>query len=121
MSIKINEETGEATKVCTHCHRELPIEKFNKSKRAKDGYQCYCRECQASVNKTTLQETKAITRGLALGGVSTQELHQELKKRKDFDLAKAFTPRELMNALYDYGYRGTLTIVQTHQVTLSHD
>ena len=39
------------TKVCTHCGRELPISKFGRHSRTKDGYQPCCKECQSEMNK----------------------------------------------------------------------
>ena len=36
----------ENTKVCSKCGRELPTSEFNKDKKAKDGLQRYCKECQ---------------------------------------------------------------------------
>ena len=34
------------TKVCKDCGRELPIDKFGKAFRSKDGYNHICRECK---------------------------------------------------------------------------
>ena len=38
-------------KVCSHCGRELPISKFGRHSRTKDGYQPCCKECQSEMNK----------------------------------------------------------------------
>lgn len=39
-----------ATKVCSHCGRELPVENFGRHSRTKDGYQPCCKECQSKQN-----------------------------------------------------------------------
>lgn len=44
-----------------------------------------------------------------------------LRQDKEFDLKDWFTPRELINALYDLGYRGELSIMIEHKVKLSHE
>lgn len=36
----------ENTKKCSKCGRELPIECFYTYNRSKDGYQCWCKDCQ---------------------------------------------------------------------------
>ena len=41
----------QATKVCSHCGRELPVENFGRHSRTKDGYQPCCKECQSEMNK----------------------------------------------------------------------
>lgn len=41
----------QATKVCSHCGRELPVENFWRHSRTKDGYQPCCKECQSEMNK----------------------------------------------------------------------
>ena len=33
-------------KYCSHCKRELPIEKFGKNRSEKDGFQRWCKECK---------------------------------------------------------------------------
>lgn len=46
----------EETKKCTKCGRELPLSKFAKNKVKKDGYNCWCKECQNQYNKQYRQE-----------------------------------------------------------------
>lgn len=36
----------ENTKICSKCGRELPLSEFNKYKRAKEGLQSYCKDCE---------------------------------------------------------------------------
>jgi hypothetical protein len=38
-------------KECPHCHRFLPLSKFNKDKNTKDGLSCYCRKCLAKKSR----------------------------------------------------------------------
>lgn len=45
------EKEPQATKVCSHCGRELPVENFGRHSRTKDGYQPCCKECQSEMNK----------------------------------------------------------------------
>lgn len=47
------------TKVCKHCGRELPVIMFHKKAKSPDGYQCYCKECSAAMNKETQLKKKA--------------------------------------------------------------
>ena len=44
----VTEKAEIATKVCSRCGRELPVEKFGRHSKTKDGYQPICRECRAS-------------------------------------------------------------------------
>lgn len=39
-----------ATKVCPRCGIEKDVEEFYKSKQAKDGRRCYCKECEKKMN-----------------------------------------------------------------------
>lgn len=48
----------EETKVCKRCGRELPLSEFNKRKVAKDGYDCWCKECRKEYNKQYREEHK---------------------------------------------------------------
>ncbi|MEU3599865.1 HNH endonuclease signature motif containing protein [Streptomyces sp. NPDC006798] len=40
-------------KYCKKGDHEVPLEEFNKSKKAKDGLQSYCRDCQKGAHKET--------------------------------------------------------------------
>ncbi len=58
----------EPGKECRHCHIVKPAADFNKSQKAKDGLQIYCRSCQAKVSKKYFtkikkREQKAIEAG----------------------------------------------------------
>jgi hypothetical protein len=39
------------TKVCSRCKRELPVSRFGKNSRMKDGYQPLCHECKSEVSR----------------------------------------------------------------------
>ena len=85
-------------KVCSRCHRELPIENFN---RCGNGYQSWCRDCKTEYSK----EKRNTQRG---------------QRAKGNPALKDFTPRELLDELFFRGYRGTLEFkeVKIHKITL---
>ncbi len=39
-------EPPKTTKVCTKCHRELPLERFGQNHRSSDGLKVYCKDCE---------------------------------------------------------------------------
>lgn len=49
-----------ATKVCSKCGRELPIENFRKNPKAKDGYLNTCRECMSATMKEAYAKKNGI-------------------------------------------------------------
>lgn len=84
-------------KECKRCHRILDESEFYISRKAKDGLQPYCKQCQNECYK------ERMGRG---------------KYRKVFtnpELAP-FTPRQLMDELKARGYSGTLKYVQTIEI-----
>ena len=96
------------TKTCRFCERELTLDHFNKSARAKDGYQCYCRECQSLMNKERNAKLKAEAANApkeaekpatpAAPATATQPPMRE-KSLADFE------PREIFLYLESIGYR----------------
>ena len=46
------------TKVCSKCGRILPVDNFYKDSKAKDGLQCWCRECCSKYRQTYNQTHK---------------------------------------------------------------
>jgi hypothetical protein len=38
-------------KRCAHCKEKKELKYFNKKKSTKDGYYCYCKECNSKLNK----------------------------------------------------------------------
>lgn len=76
----------ETTKTCTKCGRTLPLEKFNKSSKNKDGYRHFCKDC---IHKYYIQYrdkkvkfSEAVRQANPLESFKTNELITELKKRQ---------------------------------------
>lgn len=88
------------TKICSKCGRELPISEFYKNKQANDGLTCRCRSCQKEANRVT--QEKKFKKMLSGNGLS------------------AYTPRELMQELFNRGYRGTLEYTEVHKIDISN-
>ncbi len=80
------------TKRCLKCGRELPASEFYVKKRAADGLQAWCKECQktASHNKFAYK-------------AHCKCCNPELER---------FTPRQLIEELKNRGYTGELQYVQ---------
>ena len=98
-------------KVCSRCGRSLPITEFGLNKKAADGHNAICKECDYQI--------KSKPRKPNLARVSTDDLLTELQKRQ-VRLSKVEpTPRELMQKLYKMGYRGSLKIVREETVDLA--
>ena len=123
--VHINENTGEETKYCPCCKRELPVTSFAKNSDPKsDGYRSYCKECQQKKNKVyNARRTEKLRAARqsdpsVLKRFSNSELLKELSTRDGINLLEAFPPRILLRTLYDYGFRGDLTITTTKTVKL---
>ena len=94
------------TKVCKHCGRELPVDKFCKSTKAADRLQSWCKECSREY---------ARQRDMAK---AERAFRFENQKGQDPDNPLAqFTTRQLMAELFSRGYRGTLSY--TKQIDIS--
>lgn len=88
------------TKVCKKCGNELPITQFYPNHKAKDGLQCYCKECIKAYNKMRLNaQCKALS--MVKSGLS------------------AYTPRELMEELRRRGYTGVLEYTEVHKIDIT--
>ena len=107
------------TKRCARCGRELPLDHFHKSAKALDGLQSWRNECKSGYSHD--QKVSRSAPRVGLSDYTDAQLVAELNRRKDFNLNDHFTPRDLINALYDLGYRGELTIMIEHTVKLSHE
>lgn len=46
-------------KRCSRCGRVLPVGSFYRSRRNSDGYQCWCKECQHAVQRSTRSRRSA--------------------------------------------------------------
>ena len=86
------------TKVCKHCHRELPVSEFYKCSANSDGLQHYCKECKSQISKeyyprvkqrNETKSTKTFVPSSAkkvyhlecLASISNKDLIAELKAR----------------------------------------
>lgn len=65
------------TKKCARCGRELPLDDYHRSKRAKDGRQSYCKECKKEIYLTGSISDDNNT----LAAFTTEQLTAELKRR----------------------------------------
>lgn len=88
------------TKVCPHCHRELPVTEFHASRSSADGLQGWCKECMKEHSKEHYSRLKA-ERPIPIG---------------EGGLSK-FTPRQLMEELKRRGYTGTIRYVHEIDIT----
>ena len=75
-------------KLCKVCGRTLPVSEFSISRKSKDGYQVYCKECSKEYHKKNYESKKQVND-------SDKKL---LKMYTNPELAK-FQPRELMAEL----------------------
>lgn len=128
------------TKTCPKCGRELPISEFY-YQASRGTYTSWCKDCYRDREKSQeyrqkkheqyvkkvirevsniTPETNTMTRNTT-EEQSLNELITQVKKHRDFNLKDFFTPRELINALYDFGYRGELSIMVEQKVRLSHE
>ena len=117
------------TKVCSKCHKELPVDAFYKG-NSKNGLDSYCKECRLQYNAEKREARKRT------GAAKTQETKVEAPKPAEThsgehhlhkiyynkDLAK-YPPRELMMELKARGYVGELiyteTIIKEHRINLA--
>ena len=66
-------------KKCSSCKKTKPISEFYKNRTTHDGHDNICRECRRSL----YQPRKARTHRLAIEDIPTQELLDELRRRKE--------------------------------------
>lgn len=90
-----------ATKVCSHCGRELPVSEFNKRSASSDGLQNWCRDCMRK------SHNESYSRRRALSSLSHDDAPNPLA---------SFKPRALIEELRRRGYKGKLTY--THEIML---
>ena len=93
-----------ATQVCKCCGRVLPVEQFG---RAGFGLLKTCKECIGKQRKANRKKTDEVA-----------ELRRQLEEARRMRL-REFKPRELMIALKELGYEGTLTYVQRHVIDIT--
>lgn len=90
-------EQTTTTKVCAKCGIELPVDKFYKHLRTKDGLQPYCKTCH---NAVTTENAKKRREKQVVPSPTSEGKYPELK---------GFAPRILIEELRSRGYKGTLT------------
>lgn len=83
------------TKICKKCGRELPIEKFKKTRWG--SYASTCNDCVKSAVQKTKRENTDNAKSLRLQDFTSRELMLELKRR---------------------GYDGKLEYVEKHIINL---
>jgi hypothetical protein len=49
-------------KICRSCKRELPLEKFNRAYKKKDGYQIYCKDCEKEYRKKNKEHRREVNK-----------------------------------------------------------
>lgn len=107
-------EEMKATKKCSTCGRELPLEMFSKKTNSKDGLQYDCKECQAKKNRELYLRKNSIP--------SVQKVYKDektlVKVYSNPELAK-FQPRELMRELASRGYIGKLEYIVRHEIDIT--
>ena len=106
------------TKTCSKCGRELPVTEFNKHNRTPDGLQKWCRECQ----KEHWHEKHVgvpVKRRSPLSRYTDAELLNELKARAKNIMLNP-TPRDMMQALANLGYKGKLEYTQVHVIDINN-
>ena len=95
-------EKEEATNVCGHCGRELPVSEFNKRSASQDGLQFWCRDCQHNASGESYKRRRDVVSSLSHDDASNP--------------LASFKPRELIEELRRRGYKGKLTY--THEIML---
>lgn len=71
------------TKKCAKCHRDLPVTEFWKDSRARDGLNCYCKECMktfTSKARTRMKINKP-DKSRPLKNIPLEEIAEELRLR----------------------------------------
>jgi len=109
------------TKVCRKCGQELPISQFTRKAKAKDGLQCYCKECNSKASNEYSRKRRERKKAEAKENERI-EFEKKYKIYTNRELAK-FTPRELMLELHAHGYEGELLYkeikVTEHRINLA--
>lgn len=100
------------TKICKKCGRELPIEAFAKGRsECKECTQAYQREWQRKrrEEKKAAKMAVEVERSLPSDKASSAVIMSFLKK---------VSPRLLIKALYEKGYKGEMTYTVTHKIDI---
>lgn len=95
------------TKICTTCCKEMPIEKFRKSRY---GRVSVCNECVFKKRMETKESNKA---------AKALNHDKEIEDARRLRLSQ-FTPRELMEELFRRGYEGKLKYTRVDVIDISN-
>ena len=109
----VMEENKTQTKVCKRCGRELPIEKFGKHFRAKDGLNPYCKECVSQIQKEAAARKKPET------VEPTPDLPEP--KLNHIPTLAGFQDDDLISELVDRGWTGRIAKTITVSYHISPD
>lgn len=93
----------EQTKKCRKCGRELPLSKFSKSSKNRDGLYIYCKECKAEYmreynarkrlekkSESLPTPSRSVQRNPKYADKSPRELQDELRELKTELIARGF-------------------------------
>lgn len=81
------------TKICSKCSEDLPLDRFNKNKTKKDGYQYYCKECQAKATKVHYENNKSDYRGrVSTHRVEVRKMIDDIKSKSSCKICEENHP-----------------------------
>lgn len=71
------------TKRCVKCNRELPVTEFWRDRRARDGLNCYCKECMKTFTSKahTRMKLNKPDKTRPLRSIPLEEIAEELRLR----------------------------------------
>ena len=95
------------TKKCTKCGRELPLDEFYSSKRAKDGLKSECKECSKRYNT-----------GRKIAKYTPRELMKELSKRGYYGILCYDEVKE--ETIEHDGHKGIFKYVNTIKIDITN-
>lgn len=75
-----------STKICKKCGKEKPLSEYNVNKKAKDGLQSYCKECQSEYFKANADKIR--------------ERYRQWRAEKKLTQAAKVTPVKAKPAIY---------------------
>lgn len=70
-------------KKCAKCNQELPVTDFWKDRRARDGLNCYCKECMKTFNSKarTRMKINKPDKSRPLKNIPLEDIAEELRLR----------------------------------------
>lgn len=77
MDLSSNQEpTTRATKVCTRCGKQLPVDQFSRRSSSVDGLQTWCKSCQRESQRNTRSNRQLPPRSRATRHPHLRNLHR---------------------------------------------